>query len=152
MAERIERKRAAVVSNEEISPDIHQLTLQPESPGGDPFRAGQHIWVEIDAETRRPYSIASPPSRPRALELILNRVPRGPVSNYLASLLPGDRIVYSGPTGSFTVEESTPNDLLFVAGGTGLAPLRSMILDLVERGFDRRIDLVFGTQIGRAHV
>ncbi|MBD3163234.1 MAG: hypothetical protein GF346_12220 [Candidatus Eisenbacteria bacterium] len=146
MPEKIQRKRAVVVSNEPLASDIHELVLRPEAPDGEPFRAGQHLWIEIDPETRRPYSIASPPSRPREIELILNRVPHGPVSNYLANLRPGNRVVYSGPTGSFHVDVATPNDLLFVASGTGLAPLRSMILDLIERRVERRIDLVFGTR------
>ena len=139
-------KAATVLAHRLLTPEVHELRLSPDHPGGEIFRAGQHIWVEIDPETRRPYSIASPPSLRAEIVLCFNRIPYGAASNYLAGLTEGSRVSYTGPMGSFTVDDRSARDLLFVATGTGISPIRSMILDLLERRVSRRIDLLFGTR------
>lgn len=139
-------KAATVLTHRTLAPDVHEIVLQPQDPQGERFRAGQHIWIHVDGRTRRPYSIASPPSQPTELLLLFHRVPHGAASNMLAGLEPGSLVRYDGPVGSFTLREGSARDLLFVASGTGLSPLRSMILDLLERRITRRIDLVFGTR------
>jgi NAD(P)H-flavin reductase len=135
-----------VLANRSLTPEVHELRLRPDDPEGERFRAGQHIWIEIDGETRRPYSIASPPSRHDELLLCFNRIPYGEASNYLAERGAGSRVAYTGPVGSFVVEGESARDLLFIATGTGISPIRSMILDLLERRVTRRIDLLFGTR------
>jgi mutator protein MutT len=139
-------KTATVLTHRSLTSEVHEIVLRPDGAGGESFRAGQHIWISVEPDTRRPYSIASPPSRPTELTLCFNRVPYGMASNALAGREPGSSVLYSGPVGGFVVDEASARDLLFVASGTGLSPLRSMILDLLERRVSRRIDLLFGTR------
>lgn len=75
----------------------------------------------------RPYTIASPPSQPGAIELLFNLVPGGPGSTFLFTLQKGDPVNFRGPAGTFVLREYPNRRLLFVATGTGIAPIRSMI-------------------------
>lgn len=119
--------------------------------GNEPFRflAGQFISLTHDFEGKvhtRAYSIASPPRDSNRIELCLNRVDAGLFSNYLHSLAPGATIRFEGPFGFFTVHAPLERDAIFIATGTGIAPIRSMLLDLFARGTDRKISLVFGVR------
>jgi CDP-4-dehydro-6-deoxyglucose reductase len=140
------RKGAIVLLSRPMTPEVIEIAVRPEAPAGEPFRSGQYILVESGQDGPRAYSIASPPSQPTRLEFCIQVLPLGPGSRYMARLEAGDRLVYTGPHGSFVLARDSPRDLLFVATGTGIAPLRSMILDLLETGTPRRIDLLFGTR------
>ena len=109
------------------------------------FSAGQFIMVNIpykNTVVRRAYSIASTPSS-TTMEICLNAVPGGLASSYLFGLSVGASVVVDGPWGVFTLKKND-KDKWFIATGTGVAPLRSMIHDLLEHGFSGRVYLVFG--------
>jgi ferredoxin-NADP reductase len=95
-------------------------------------RAGQHVDVRLTAEdgyqAQRSYSIASAPGDTR-VELTVERLDDGEVSPYLTDeLRPGDQIELRGPVGGYFVwEPSQSGPLLLVGGGSGVAPLMSMI-------------------------
>lgn len=116
------------------------------------FAAGQFVSLKAEHEGReitRAYSIASPPDD-RHFSLCLNRVPDGFFSNYLCSLREGAEVRFSGPHGYFTLREAV-RDSIFVATGTGIAPLRGMIrwLFLPEnhaRNEGKQFWLVFGVR------
>jgi glycine betaine catabolism B len=107
---------------------------------GFSFAAGQAVSVGLHGNAlRKPYSIASSPgqaARTRHLELLVQVNDLDPADPHLERVLPGTALDVSGPFGSFvlplTLEE---RELLFIAGGTGIAPLRSMLWD----AFDRRL-------------
>jgi NAD(P)H-flavin reductase len=115
------------------------------------FRAGQFVsaLVQVNARTEiRPYSIASPPRDDLSFELCINRVKAGYVSNYLCDL-PLDSVVeFKGPYGSFVVTQPIDRDLVFLATGTGVAPFRSMLSDLLakETAVAHDIWLIFGVR------
>lgn len=109
------------------------------------FAAGQFIMMNIpykDTSVRRAYSIASPPSS-ETIEICLNHVPDGLASSYLFGLSVGDSVTLDGPWGIFTVKKND-KEKWFIATGTGIVPLRSMIYDLLEHGFTGIVYLVFG--------
>ncbi len=81
----------------------------------------------------RAYSIASPPRGDSRFDLCLNRVPGGMFSNYLSDLAPGATLDFTGPHGFFTVQSPVEHDLVFIATGTGIAPIRGMLADLFVR-------------------
>lgn len=113
------------------------------------FKAGQFVMVYAlnhPENRKRPYSIASPPSLPNALEFCLNRVEGGFMSNYLCDLKGGEGVPMEGPYGKFTVREPIERGVLFVATGTGIAPFRSQIYDLLgtEKSEGKEIWLFFG--------
>jgi NAD(P)H-flavin reductase len=115
------------------------------------FIAGQFISALVEVGTRteiRPYSIASPPRDDLSFELCINRVKGGYVSNYLCDL-PLDSVVeFKGPYGSFVVTQPIDRDQVFLATGTGVAPFRSMLMDLLakEIAVAHDIWLIFGVR------
>ena len=84
--------------------------------------------------------VAPPPPNAPAL------TPPGTVSSYIFGLKPGDEVVVSGPFGDFHVQESN-REMVFIGGGAGIAPLRSMIFDQLERvGTGRQISFWYGAR------
>ena len=97
-----------------------------------PFQAGQAVMVHAPgSDASRAYSIASSPERAAALsgiELLIGLGDTPSNQHPLTSLPPGSRIDIEGPLGSFVFPpDATDTHLLFVAGGTGIAPLRAML-------------------------
>jgi len=99
------------------------------------FVAGQWLSFKTNKpdgeEITRAYSIASPPGDANRFALCLNRVQDGYMSNFLCDMKAGDEIACSGPFGDFTLR-TTSGNLLFIATGTGIAPLRSMLHSLLD--------------------
>src|SRR5262245_12813365 len=99
-------------------------------PGGLAFRPGQFLscLLPIGGERAiRPYSIASSPEQPDRVEILLNLVPDGPGSHYLFGLTPGATIQFTGPWGTFVLDEALAAATVFVAIDTGIAPIRPML-------------------------
>jgi Na+-transporting NADH:ubiquinone oxidoreductase subunit F len=83
--------------------------------------------------------IASPP--PRTPD-----VPPGQMSSFLFNLKPGDEVVISGPYGEFFAQD-TKNEMIFIGGGAGMAPMRSHIFDQFRRlGSDRKVSFWYGAR------
>src|SRR5215467_283093 len=89
-------------------------------------------------ELTRAYSIASPPGENGRFALCLNRVQEGFMSNFLCDMKEGDEISCQGPFGDFILRPPL-RDTIFIATGTGIAPFRSMLRDLLEPAFDDRV-------------
>lgn len=130
-----------------LTPTIRGIWLR--LPQALPFQAGQYVQVHIPGvEGTRAFSIANAPQeveRTGLLELNVRRVPQGVATSWLHEKLQvGDTLRISGPNGRFFVRASARKPLLFMAGGSGLSSPRSMILDLLQRGWDLPITLVYG--------
>jgi len=98
-------------------------------------------------EGARAFSIASRPSDSCKLELHIRRVPDGAGTGYIHEQLQvGDTLQLSGPYGQFFTRVSAPEDLIFIAGGSGLSSPQSMVLDLLEHGDTRKITLLQGAR------
>lgn len=115
------------------------------------FTAGQFMQVHLEKDGqphKKSYSIASSPSltSKKQIELCIKRVEGGYVSNWFFGLKVGDTIQTSLAYGVFVVREPWQEDLVFVGTGTGVAPLRGMIIDLYERGCTKNIWLIFGNR------
>ncbi len=114
-----------------------------------PFLAGQYInlFVEIGGvRTSRPYSISSTPNQTAFYDITIRRVAEGFVSTYLLDEVNvGDRFTSSAPTGLF---HHNPlfhgNDLVFLAGGSGITPFMSMIREVTDCNLKRNIHLIYG--------
>ncbi|WP_339460043.1 FAD-binding oxidoreductase [Pseudomonas sp. EA_105y_Pfl2_R69] len=113
-----------------------------------PFQAGQYInlFTEINGvSTARPYAISSSPSQRVYYDLTVKRAKDGFVSNYLLDRVAvGQHFLSSGPMGTF---HHNPlfhgEDLVFLAGGSGGAPARSILLDILDRGLPHRFHLIY---------
>jgi len=124
----------------ELCHDTKSFVLVPEKPIS--YKAGQFIMLNIpykDTFVRRAYSIASM----NHVEICLNYIPLGKASHYLFSLKGGEQIAIDGPYGIFKLRQST-NDKLFICTGTGVAPLRAMIQELVKNSAKESMTLIFG--------
>ena len=110
------------------------------------FAPGQISMVGIFGVGEVPISISSDPARPMHLAHTIRAC--GRVTNVFAGLRPGDRITIRAPFGRpWPVEEARGGDLLIVAGGLGLAPLRSAVFDAFRhRGMYRRVVLAIGAR------
>lgn len=114
-----------------FTPSIRRVVLRPKS--WRPFLPGQHIDLRLTApdgyQARRSYSITSAPETTGTLEIAIERLPDGEVSPYFHEVAEvGDTIEISGPfTEHFVWRSEQPGALLLIGGGSGVAPLLSML-------------------------
>jgi len=111
------------------------------------FSPGQYMIFHvpgIDQVIRRSYSISSPPSDKTHFEICVRAVSGGFCSNFIHRLRPGDCMQVEGPYGDFRLHDGSQRDLLMIATGTGIAPIKSMLLSLLGQAGRRRIRLFFG--------
>src|SRR6185503_2373616 len=132
---RVIRSAAHVVANEPLSPAVRRLLIAIDDARFD-HRPGQAVIVEVPGKpsdplpTRAPYSVASGPREHGrgTVELAIASDEPGSAAEALHVLTPGSALFVEGPVGGF-VREGDALDApgLFIAAGTGLSPLRSMI-------------------------
>ena len=138
----MEKYKAKVSSHELLAGSFQYLHLELVNPGRIEFISGQYIIFNIDPSRGicRNYSIASQPSMDHAIELLVDIKPGGPGSEFLKNLQSGKEIEFIGPFGNFVVKDecstnqrinASTHQLLFVATGSGISPIRAMILDLL---------------------
>jgi NAD(P)H-flavin reductase/hemoglobin-like flavoprotein len=124
---------AEIVGRELRSPGVAVLTLRPHEPFS--YRPGQYVPVQVTQWPRiwRPYSIANSPRPSGLIKLHVRAVPGGLVSSTLVyrSAI-GDSVLLGAPRGDMTLTASD-RDLLCIAGGTGLAPLKAIIEHALTR-------------------
>jgi benzoate/toluate 1,2-dioxygenase reductase subunit len=140
---------AKIISKKEVARDVLEIRLN--KPDGFVFLAGQFVQVYAPDLTKngslikRAYSISSAPVDP-FIELCVKVLPGGKASGYLNTLPVGGEVMFEGPFGHF-VSENSAAPLLFVATGTGLAPLISILKDeLLIKKSKRSIELLFGVR------
>lgn len=142
---------ARLMQCRDLSDSTRHLEWEVEETHAFDYQAGQFVSMLAEHDGReitRAYSIASAPRGDNTFDLCLNRVPDGFFSNFLCDLREGDEVRFHGPHGYFTLK--TPvRDSLFVATGTGIAPIRGMIQWLLAepaRHGDQELTLVFGVR------
>ena len=122
-----------------INEKFQYLHMELLEPHRIMFEAGQYVSIDIGEGERRSYSVASAPAMDHAVEICVDISPGGKGANFLKTRKPGDEVNFMGPLGQFVLEESKKEKkLLFVATGSGIAPLRSMVLDRLEFKRDKR--------------
>lgn len=131
--------------------DTRHFKLVFESGVAFDFEAGQFVNALASSDPdpkiiKRPYSIASPPYQKGYIDLVWKRVEGGFMTNYFWKLRERDQLQIQGPLGRFGLKQPVPPRLVFVATGTGIAPFRSMILQLFKQGTDRDVWLLFGNR------
>ena len=124
---------ARVARVTDLTHDVRQIDLCPVDPPEIRFIAGQFVSFSVPKSglpypLTRPYSISSSPRETDRFELLLNRVPDGPGSTFLFALRPGDAVQCRPPAGTFLLRDDPDRRLILVAAGTGIAPIRSMLL------------------------
>lgn len=134
----------SVVEHLRVSRDLAVVRIQLDHPL--PYYPGQYVKVEVPQCPRswRYLSPAMPADETGAIEFHVRGVPGGLVSTAIVNeTRPGDRWRLSSPHGGLHVDRDA-GDVLMVAGSTGLAPLRAIIMDLTRWGVNPRVHLFFG--------
>ncbi|NOQ46929.1 MAG: oxidoreductase [Desulfobulbaceae bacterium] len=110
------------------------------------FRPGQFVMLELPGIGEAPFSISSSPIRQGDLELCIRKV--GKMTSFLDRVKRGTKVGISGPFGThFPVEEMVGNDILLIAGGLGIVPLRSPIMSVLEnRSRYGLVDIIYGAR------
>ncbi len=131
-----------VVSNASESPDTSTIVL--DSPGIT-FHAGQFMMLYAFGVGEAPISVSGNPHSPGTLVHTIRRV--GPVTDALCGLRPGDSLGVRGPYGDSWPAGEQGDDLLIVAGGLGMAPLRPAVFEaMANRSRYRNVSLIYGAR------
>lgn len=139
--------KATVAAIEDLTHDIKRLVLRPAKP--IEFSPGQYVQLQFTPEHVRPYSMAGL-SGEGQFEFHVRLVPDGRVTGYIArDLKVGDPVKVSGPLGSAYLRRKHEGPMLCVAGGTGLAPILSILRGAIAHGMKNPIHLYFGVRSPR---
>lgn len=139
--------KATVVALEDQTHDIKRIRLRPSKPLD--FSPGQYAQLQFTPDHIRPYSMAGL-CADGELEFHVRLVADGRVTGYIASELKvGDAVRVSGPLGSAYLRRKHEGPMLCVAGGTGLAPILSIIRGVIAEGMQNPIHLYFGVRSER---
>ncbi len=149
----IRRYKGIIESLKDVTYDIKELRIKLLEPNEINFKAGQYVqlvippYEKIKEETQRAYSISSVPSDKEHVELLIRLVPGGIATTYVHKYMKeGDFVSVVGPFGDFYMRD-TNADMICVAGGSGMAPIKSIILDMLEHGItDREVWYFFGAR------
>ncbi len=143
--------RAKVTAIEELTYDTRLVRFQLIEPTEMDFKPGQYAQVKVPGlDVIRAYSIASNPANKNEVEFIVRLVPKGLATTFVhKALLVGDEIILTGPYGDFYVREETEREMICIAGGSGKAPIRSILYYLRDKKSKRKITYFFGAKTTR---
>ncbi|MDO1583265.1 benzoate 1,2-dioxygenase electron transfer component BenC [Rhizobium oryzicola] len=129
---------AAVVPHNDAA-----IVLELDVEAGPQFLPGQYVNIDVPGSgATRSYSFTTAPGHNR-LGFLIKKQPGGLMSSWLGHAKPGDQLTFAGPMGSFYLRE-TERPLLFLAGGTGLAPFLSMLEVLAVQELHQPVHLIYG--------
>jgi len=136
--------KGTVKSVERVSDSTFVLTVSPDDPEALAFLAGQYVNILVpETNERRSYSFSSPPGASEA-SFLVRHIPDGVMSTWLSERASADdRIEMVGPRGSFFLR-AIERPVIMLAGGTGLAPILSMLEVLADNPPDQPIHLIYG--------
>jgi NAD(P)H-flavin reductase/hemoglobin-like flavoprotein len=138
---------AEVLTHERRSRDIAVFTCRPLSQLD--YRAGQYVSMECRYQPRlwRVYSMANAPRKDNILEFHVRAMGAGWVSSALVRRLKvGDLVRLAAPMGSMTLDRKSTRDIVCVAGGTGLAPIKALVEELTRYNRTRWVHVFFGAR------
>jgi len=136
---------------EELTHDIRRLVLKVSDPASLEFKAGQYVDIGIpgaDGE-HRSFSMANAPAQADRLEFMIKLYEGGHFSGLLAdasAIAVGDELSCRGPFGMFTLRDSSPRRLVFIAGGAGMAPVLSLLRSMADKGTERPATFYYGAR------
>jgi NAD(P)H-flavin reductase/ferredoxin len=139
--------RARVVAMAKATEDVMIVHLAVEGDAPISYYAGQYINILLPEGGKRSFSFATAPGTGDTVELQIRRVAGGLfTTRVFESMQVGDPIEFEGPLGSFFLREDSKKPIIFVAGATGFAPVKSMVEHAFRTGLKRRMVLYWGTR------
>ncbi len=144
---------AVVDSIKELTDTIRFLRIRITDGQEIDFIPGQYVQLLAPPypgnpeEVFRAYSLASSASDKENIELIIGYVEEGLVTTYVHQFLDeGDEVSFNGPFGDFYIQTDSDAEIILIAVGTGLAPIRSILYQIKEEGIDRKTTFFFGAK------
>ena len=139
---------AEVEEIQELTHDIRRLVLNLVDPPEMNFIPGQYAELYIPGtEVHRAYSMANTPSSDERAEFIIKVYPGGRFSGLLdGELKVGDRMKMRVPFGVFALHEKSDGDIIFIGGGSGMAPIWSILNHMAEKGIERKATYYYGAR------
>src|SRR3954471_22985508 len=128
---------ATVTEIEELAPSVVQLTVSVHDSDFR-FAPGQWVNFRFPEGMSRAYTIASAPQRPQAVQLCV-RVGEGRGGLALKRLESGAQVSVEGPFGDFLLPDDGQRPVVFIAGDTGIAPIRSIVLHMISEKDARKV-------------
>jgi propane monooxygenase reductase subunit len=128
---------------------MRRLVLRLDDPAGFKYFPGQYVDIAVPGtDAVRSFSMANTTCREDGqLEFVIKIYPDGLFSHFLESQLAvGDRLHITGPYGVFTLREGHEEDLVFVGGGAGMAPILALLRSMAERGITRKATYYYGAR------
>ena len=142
--------RGVVEQIRDLTHDTKELRIRLIEPGEITFVPGQYVQLQAPPYGDNPepvyraYSISSPPSRTDKIELIIRLVPGGICTTWVFTMLEeGREVTFNGPYGEFRLSDAD-GEMIWVAGGSGMAPFWSMIRHMAENNIRRKCTYFFG--------
>lgn len=148
MAEGSRRCPCTVVAMADLSDRGRLVGVETKDKSPFQFQAGQHVKVALAARPSQfsgPYSIATPPDSSARFAFLMNLVTHAVGSQY-DEFKKGMDVVVEGPSGRFLFRDNPGRRSIFIAGGTGIAPLRSIIHDVIRKASERGIVLALAVR------
>lgn len=144
------RFMTGVVSRlEDLTHDIKLVGIAPDHGASPDFAAGQYAQVSFNGVPARSYSMAGRPGAD-SLEFHVRRVPGGATSQHVHGVLSlGDKVVLELPLGSSALRQHHSGPILCLAGGSGLAPIKSIVETALAHGMKQAIHVYFGVRAER---
>ena len=133
---------------EPLTHDIVRIAIELDEPMK--FWAGQFVDLTLaDAGITRSYSMGNPPSEPKRLEFIIKKYPGGAFSTAIDEAGIGAPITLKGPYGSCSRRENREGPMILVGGGSGMAPLLSILMDQAASGETRPVRFYYGARTAK---
>ena len=139
-----------VESIRDLTYDIKELRIKLVEPDTIEFKSGQYMQLtvpeygDMDEPVYRAYSMSNPQSDQNHVEFIIRYVPEGFCTTWVHKMLKeGDEVTLNGPHGDFYIRD-TDRPVIMIAGGSGMAPMKGMLLNMAEKGSERPTVFFFG--------
>ncbi len=143
----IKRLPCRIESIDKVAPDVAIVRLKLPASERLQYLAGQYIDFLLKDGKRRSFSLATPPHDDSLLELHIRHIPGGFFSDALFTQYKGREILrFEGPLGSFYLREDSDKPIVFLAGGTGFAPIKAIIEHALHHKIERQMVLYWGAR------
>lgn len=137
---------ATLKTKQQFTDDVIELVFETPQPFN--FKAGQFVTYKIADKMPpcfRAYSISTPPIKDgNTVATCLKVIPGGRGSNWLNTLKIGDTVEFMGPSGKLIFQTPPEKSIIFIATGTGITPMKSLIEDELNKGNKQKMHLLFG--------
>jgi CDP-4-dehydro-6-deoxyglucose reductase len=136
-----------IASLRKLAPDVMEVLLKLPETERLQFLAGQYIDILLPENNRRAFSLANAPTNDEYLELHIRHIESGKFTDQVFNELKEKSLLrIEGPHGSFFLRDDHSRPIILMGGGTGFAPLKSMIEQLIEEGIHQPVYLYWGVR------